>query len=73
MYIAEFLFRSDLPLTREQNSHTNDNTSFVFVTNDHDKVCDWFENGHFSEDLAVIAKRYNQIESCTAIDESCKF
>ena len=39
MYIADFLSRSALPLNREQNSRTNDNTSFVFVTNDHDKVC----------------------------------
>ena len=63
MYIADFLSRSVLPLNREQNSHTNDNTSFVFVTNDHDKVCDSFENVNFSEDLAVTTKRYNQIES----------
>ena len=39
MYIADFLSRSSLSLNREQNSRTNDNTSFVFVTNDHDKVC----------------------------------
>ena len=42
----------------------------MFVTNDHDEVCDSFENVNFSEDLAVITKRYNQIESCTAIDET---
>ena len=70
MYIADFLSRSTLPLNREQNSGTNDNMSFVFVTNDHDKVCDLFENVNFSEDLAVTTKRYNQIESCTAIDET---
>ena len=70
MYIADFLSRSALPLNREQNSRTNDNTSFVFVTNDYDKVCDSFENVNFSEDLAVTTKRYNQIESCTAIDET---
>ena len=70
MYIADFLSRSALPLNREQNSRTNDNTSFVFFTNDHDKMCDSFENVNFSEDLAVTTKRYNQIESCTAIDET---
>ena len=69
MYIADFLSCSALPLNREQNSRTNDNTSFVFVTNDHDKVCDLFENVNFSEDLAVTTKRCNQIESCTAVDE----
>ena len=70
MYITDFLSCSAPPLNREQNSHTNDNTSFVFVTNDHDKVCDSFENVNFSEDLAVTTKQYNQIESCTAIDET---
>ena len=70
MYIANFLSCSALPLNRKQNSCTNDNTTLVFVTNDHDKVCDLFENVNFSEDLAVNTKRYNQIESCTAIDET---
>ena len=32
MYIADFLSRSALLLNREQNSRTNDNTSFGFVT-----------------------------------------
>ena len=70
MYIADFLSRSALPLNREKNSRTNDNTSFVFVTNDHDKMCNSFENVNFYKDLAVTTKRYNQIESCTAIDET---
>ena len=47
-----------------------DNTSFVFVANDHDKVCDSFKNVNFSEGLAVTTKGYNQIVSCTAIDET---
>ena len=62
MYIADFLSRSALPLNREQNSRTNDSTSFVFIKNDHDKVCDSFQNVNFSEDLAVTTKRYNKIE-----------
>ena len=60
IYIADFfLYRSALPLNREQNSRTNDNTSFVFVNNDHDKLCDSFENVNFSEDLAVTTKWYS--------------
>ena len=70
MYIADFLSRSAPVSTREQNSHPNDNSSFVLLTNDHDKVCDLFENVNLSEDLAVTTKRYNQIQSCTAIYEA---
>ena len=40
MYIADFLSRFALPLTRAQNNGTNDNTSFVFANNDYDVVCD---------------------------------
>ena len=70
MYIADFLSRSALPLTRAQNNGTNDNTSFVFANTDYDVVCDSFESVNFSEDLAVTTKRYNQIETCTAVDET---
>ena len=65
-----FLSRSALPLTRAQNSGTNDNTSFVFLNNDYDVVCNSFESVNFSEDLEVTTKRYNQIETCTAVDET---
>ena len=40
------------------------------IVNDHDKVCDSFDNVNFSKDLAVTTKRYNQTESCTAIDQT---
>ena len=33
-------------------------------------MCDSFESVNFSEDLAVTTKRYNQIETCTAVDET---
>ena len=70
MYIADFLSRFALSLTRAQNNGSNDNTSFVFANNDYDVVCNSFESVNFSEDLAVTTKRYNQIETCTAVDET---
>ena len=70
MYIADFLSRSALTLTRAQNNGTNDNTSFAFANNDCDVLCNSFESVNFSEDLAVTTKRYNQIETCTAGDET---
>ena len=70
MYIADFLSRSALPLTKAPNNGTNDNTSFVFANNDYDVVYDSFESVNFSEGLAVTTKRYNQIEICTAVDET---
>ena len=44
MYIADFLSRSALPLTRAQNNGTNDNASYLFGNNDYDVICDSFEN-----------------------------
>ena len=67
-----FLSRSALPLTRAQNNHTNDNTSFVFTNNDYDIMCDSFKSANFSEDLAVTTKRYNQIKTYTAVDETLR-
>ena len=71
MYIADFLSRCALPLSHENDPSAQ--SSLVFATSQviaNDSLCDSFENVNFSEDLAVTAKRFFQIESCTAVDET---
>ena len=70
MYIADFLSRCALPLPCEND--TSSKPSFVFAANEFSvqEDSDSFENINFSEDLAVTAKRYFQIKSCSAIDET---
>ena len=72
MYIADFLSRSALSLTRAQINRTDDNSSSVLVINDYNVVYDSFESVNFSEDLGVTTKRYNQTETCTAADDTLR-